>query len=145
MEPKAHARPTANAVAVSTAGLPARRRKEEEEEEEEEEDGLSENIFFGSCGFQTRKKVSSCAYSGLTTGTRVTRARFTSHTPQAELLLDGLQEPLRVVHTVDPRDADQCIEKRMLSIHTKIGVIENAALRLPPAEVCSGGWLQVKK
>ncbi|OLP77950.1 hypothetical protein AK812_SmicGene41930 [Symbiodinium microadriaticum] len=114
---------------------------EEEEEEEEEEDGLSENIFFGSCGFQTRKKVSSCAYSGLTTGTRVTRARFTSHTPQAELLLDGLQEPLRVVHTVDPRDADQCIEKRMLSIHTKIGVIENAALRLPPAEVCSGGFV----
>ena len=63
------------------------------------------------------------------------------YTPNVELLLDGLQEPLQVVHTVDPRDAEQCIEKWMPAIHKEIGVIEKAVRRLPPAEVRSGGWL----
>ncbi|CAE7810029.1 GIP [Symbiodinium sp. CCMP2592] len=61
------------------------------------------------------------------------------YTTNVELLLDGLQEPLQVVHTVDPRDAEQCIEKWMPSIHKEIGVIEKAVRRLPPAEVRSGG------
>ncbi|CAE7801156.1 GIP [Symbiodinium sp. CCMP2592] len=39
-----------------------------------------------------------------------------------------------VVHTVDPGDAEQCIEKWMPSIHKEIGVIEKAVRRLPPAE-----------
>ncbi|CAE7412998.1 GIP [Symbiodinium sp. CCMP2592] len=56
------------------------------------------------------------------------------YTTNVELLLDGLQEPLQVVHTVDPRDAEQCIEKWMPSIHKEIGVIEKAVRRLPPAE-----------
>ena len=66
------------------------------------------------------------------------------YTPNVELLLDGLQEPLQVVHTVDPRDAEQCIEKWMPAIHKEIGVIEKAVRRLPPAEVRSGGWLRRK-
>ena len=66
------------------------------------------------------------------------------YTPNVELLLDGLQEPLQVVHTVDPRDAEQCIEKWMPAIHKEIGVIEKAVRRLPPAEVRSGGWLKRK-
>ena len=66
------------------------------------------------------------------------------YTPNVELLLDALQEPLQVVHTVDPRDAEQCIEKWMPAIHKEIGVIEKAARRLPPAEVRSGGWLKRK-
>ena len=64
------------------------------------------------------------------------------YTPNVELLLDGLQEPLQVVHTVDPRDAGQCIEKWMPSIHKEIGVIEKAVRRLTPAKVRSGGWLK---
>ncbi|CAE6939982.1 GIP [Symbiodinium sp. CCMP2592] len=67
------------------------------------------------------------------------------YTTNVELLLDGLQEPLQVVHTVDPRDAEQCIEKWMPSIHKEIGVIEKAVRRLPPAEVRSGGWLKRKE
>ena len=67
------------------------------------------------------------------------------YTPNVELLLDGLQEPLQVVHTVDPRDAENCIEKWVPSIHKEIGVIEKAVLRLPPAEVRSGGWLRRKE
>ncbi|CAE7360637.1 GIP [Symbiodinium sp. CCMP2592] len=67
------------------------------------------------------------------------------YTTNVELLLDGLQEPLQVVHTVDPRDAEQCIEKWMPSIHKEIGVIEKAVQRLPPAEVRSGGWLRRKE
>ena len=63
------------------------------------------------------------------------------YTPNVELLLDGLQEPLQVVHTVD---AEQCIEKWMPSIHKEIGVIEKAVRRLPPADVRSGGWLKRK-
>ena len=58
---------------------------------------------------------------------------------------EGLQEPLQVVHTVDPRDAEQCIEKWVPFIHKEIGVIEKAARRLPPAEVRSGGWLRRKE
>ena len=67
------------------------------------------------------------------------------YTTNVELLLEGLQEPLQVVHTVDPRDAEQCIEKWMPSIHKEIGVIEKAVRRLPPAEVRSGGWLRRKE
>ncbi|CAE7802253.1 GIP [Symbiodinium sp. CCMP2592] len=67
------------------------------------------------------------------------------YTTNVELLLDGLQEPLQVVHTVDPRDAEQCIERWMPSIHKEIGVIEMAVRRLPPAEVRSGGWLKRKE
>ncbi|CAE6959076.1 GIP [Symbiodinium sp. CCMP2592] len=67
------------------------------------------------------------------------------YTTNVELLLDRLQEPLQVVHTVDPRDAEQCIEKWMPSIHKEIGVIEKAVRRLPPAEVRSGGWLKRKE
>ncbi|CAE7740893.1 GIP [Symbiodinium sp. CCMP2592] len=67
------------------------------------------------------------------------------YTTNVELLLDGLQEPLQVVHTVDPRHAEQCIEKWMPSIHEEIGVIEKAVRRLPPAEVRSGGWLRRKE
>ncbi|CAE6927184.1 GIP [Symbiodinium sp. CCMP2592] len=67
------------------------------------------------------------------------------YTTNVELLLDGLQEPLQVVHTVDPRDAEQCVEKWMPSIHKEIGVIEKAVRRLPPAEVRSGGWLRRKE
>ena len=67
------------------------------------------------------------------------------YTTNVELLLEGLQEPLQVVHTVDPRDAEQCIEKWMPSIHKEIGVIEKAVRRLPPAEVRSGGWLRSKE
>eukprot|EP00439_Symbiodinium_sp_Y106_P051108 s586_g6.t2 len=48
---------------------------------------------------------------------------------------------LEVVHTVDPRDAEHCIENWMPSIHKEIGVIEKAVRRLPPAEVRSGGTL----
>ena len=58
---------------------------------------------------------------------------------------EGLQEPLQVVHTVDPRDAEQCIEKWVPFIHKEIGVIEKAVRRLPPAEVRSGGWLSRKE
>ena len=45
---------------------------------------------------------------------------------------------------MDPRDAEQCIEKWMPAIHKEIGVIEKAVRRLPPAEVRSGGWLKRK-
>ena len=54
-----------------------------------------------------------------------------------ELLLDSLQEPLSVVHTVDPRDAEQNCAKWMPPIHKEIGVIAD--------EVCSGGWLRRKE
>ena len=66
------------------------------------------------------------------------------YTPNIESLLDSLQEPLSVVHTVDPRDAEQNCTKWMPPIHKKIGVIERAVQRLPPDEVRSGGWLRRK-
>ena len=67
------------------------------------------------------------------------------YTTNIELLLEGLKEPLQVIHTIDPRDAEQCIEKWMPSIHKEIGVIEKAVPRLPPAEIRSGGWLRRKE
>ena len=67
------------------------------------------------------------------------------YTPNIESLLDSLQEPLSVVHTVDPRDAEQNCTKWMPPIHKEIGVIERAVQRLPPDEVCSGGWLRLKE
>ena len=67
------------------------------------------------------------------------------YTPNIESLLDGLQEPLSVVHTVDPRDAEQNCTKWMPPIHKEIGVIERAVQRLPPDEVRSGGWLRRKE
>ena len=67
------------------------------------------------------------------------------YTPNIELLLDSLQEPLSVVHTVDPRDAEQNCTKWMPPIHKEIGVIERAVQRLPPDEVRSGGWLRRKE
>ena len=82
-------------------------------------------------------------YSGLTTWTAVRRQPV--HTPNIESLLDSLQEPLSVVHTVDPRDAEQNCTKWMPPIHKEIGVIERAVQRLPPDEVRSGGWLRRKE
>ena len=67
------------------------------------------------------------------------------YTPNIESLLDSLQEPLSVVHTVDPRDAEQNCTKWMPPIHKEIGVIERAVQRLPPDEVRSGGWLRRKE
>ena len=43
------------------------------------------------------------------------------YTPDIELLLDALQEPLNVVHTVDPRDAERNYEKWMPAIHKESG------------------------
>ncbi|CAE7579192.1 GIP [Symbiodinium sp. CCMP2592] len=54
--------------------------------------------------------------------------------PQTGEQLCVLRSDDSVVHTVDPRDAEQCIEKWMPSIHKEIGVIEKAVRRLPPAE-----------
>ena len=48
------------------------------------------------------------------------------YTPDIELLLDALQEPLNVVHTVDPREAERNYEKWMPAIHKEVGVIEKA-------------------
>ena len=53
-----------------------------------------------SCGFQTRDQVSSCAYSVRSddSGASEECALYKSrpmYTPTVELLLDGLQEPLR--------------------------------------------------
>ena len=67
------------------------------------------------------------------------------YTPNIEPLLDSLQEPLSVVHTVDPRDAEHNCTKWMPPIHKEIGVIERAVQRLPPDEVRSGGWLRRKE
>ena len=54
------------------------------------------------------------------------------YTPDIELLLDALQEPLNVVHTVDPRDAERNYEKWMPAIHKEVGAIEKAVQRLAP-------------
>ena len=55
------------------------------------------------------------------------------YTPDIELLLDALQEPLSVVHTVDPRDAERNYVKWMPAIHKEVGVIEKAVQRLGPS------------
>ena len=67
------------------------------------------------------------------------------YTPDIELLLDALQEPLNVVHTVDPRDAERNYEKWMPAIHEEVGVIEKAVQRLAPEKVKEGGWLKRKE
>ena len=67
------------------------------------------------------------------------------YTPDIELLLDALQEPLNVVHTVDPRDAERNYEKWMPAIHKEVGVIEKAVQRLAPEKVKEGGWLRRKE
>ena len=106
------------------------------------------SLFFGSCGFpdpQTGEQL--CVLRSDDSDVSEARALYKSepvYTPNVELLLDGLQEPLQVVHTVDPRDAEQCMEKWMPAIHKEIGVIEKAVRRLPPAEARSGGWLKRK-
>ena len=60
------------------------------------------------------------------------------YTPDIEQLLSGLTEPLQMVHTVDPREAEKHSE---VSIQKEIGVIEEAVHRLPPSEVRKGNWL----
>ena len=67
------------------------------------------------------------------------------YTPDIELLLDALQEPLSVVHTVDPREAERNYEKWMPAIHKEVGVIEKAVQRLAPEKVKEGGWLKRKE
>ncbi|OLQ05931.1 Transposon Ty4-H Gag-Pol polyprotein [Symbiodinium microadriaticum] len=122
-------------------------------EEVEEEEGVSEDSFREQPVLwelwvpdpQTGEQL--CVLRSDDSDASEARALYKSepvYTPNVELLLDGLQEPLQVVHTVDPRDAEQCIEKWMPAIHKEIGVIEKAVRRLPPAEVRSGGWLRRK-
>ena len=67
------------------------------------------------------------------------------YTPDIELLLDALQEPLNVVHTVDPREAERNYEKWMPAIHKEVSVIEKAVQRLAPEKVKEGGWLKRKE
>ena len=67
------------------------------------------------------------------------------YTPDIELLLDALQEPLNVVHTVDPRDAERNYEKWMPAIRKEVGVIEKAVQRLAPEKVKEGGWFKRKE
>ena len=67
------------------------------------------------------------------------------YTPDIELLLDALQEPLNVVHTVDPREAERNYEKWMPAIRKEVGVIEKAVQRLAPEKVKEGGWLKRKE
>ena len=64
------------------------------------------------------------------------------YTPDIELLLDALQEPLSVVHTVD---AERNYVKWMPAIHKEVGVIEKAVQRLAPEKVKEGGWLKRKE
>ncbi|CAE7263495.1 GIP [Symbiodinium natans] len=63
------------------------------------------------------------------------------YTPDIEQLLSGLTEPLQIVHTVDPREAEKHSEVWIPSILKEIGVIEKAVHRLPPSEVRKGNWL----
>ena len=67
------------------------------------------------------------------------------YTPDVELLLDGLQEPLSVVHTVDPCDAEKNHVKWTPAIQKEVGVIEKAVQRLAPEKVKEGGWLKRKE
>ena len=60
-------------------------------------------------------------------------------------MLDALQEPLNVVHTIDPREAERNYEKWMPAIHKEVGVIEKAVQRLAPEKVKEGGWLKRKE
>ena len=63
------------------------------------------------------------------------------YTPDIEQLLSGLTEPLQIVHTVDPREAEKHSEVWIPSILKEIGVIEKAVHRLQPSEVRKGNWL----
>ncbi|CAE7561459.1 GIP [Symbiodinium natans] len=63
------------------------------------------------------------------------------YTPDIEQLLSGLTEPLQIVHTVDPREAEKHSEVWLPSVHKEIGVIEKAVRSLPPGEVRKGNWL----
>ncbi|CAE7228517.1 GIP [Symbiodinium natans] len=63
------------------------------------------------------------------------------YTLDIEQLLSGLTEPLQIVHTVDPREAEKHSEVWIPSILKEIGVIEKAVHRLPPSEVRKGNWL----
>ena len=54
------------------------------------------------------------------------------YTPDIELLLDALQEPLSVVHTVDPRDAERNYVRWTPAIQKEVGVIEKAVQRPCP-------------
>ena len=62
------------------------------------------------------------------------------YTSDIELLLDALQEPLNVVHTVDPCDAERNYEKWMPAIHKEVGVIEKGRAAPSPGKG-SGRWL----
>ena len=107
MELQAHARPAASTVAARTAGLPA---------VPDPQAGVHLGVL-PSDDSDTSEACALCKSEPV-------------YTPNVELLLDGLREPLQVAQTVDPRDAEQCIEKWMPSIHKEIGVIEKAVWRL---------------
>ena len=135
MEPEALARPKANTVRARPAGLPTRHTGTQVEEEEGlNEDSLPEQPLLWELWVsdpQTGEQL--CVLRSDDSDASEACALCKSepvYTTNVELLLEGLQEPLQVVHTVDPRDAEQCIEKWMPSIHKEIGVIEKAVRRL---------------
>ena len=105
------------------------------------------NLSSGHSGSHSRKKKVKCPHVGRETwlGMTCLSCGVRAYTPDIELLLDGLQEPLSVVHTVDRRDAGKNYVKWMPAIQKEVGVIEKAVQRLAPEKVKEGGWLKRKE